>query len=532
MTFTPEQRDFLEENTRAIVHIRKRKSDSKLSLVVGAGISKDFGIPKWEELIENIAKDKQVNGLNLLRKNKNRLHASKTQVLFQYFAAKLSDKQRNLSEGEIKNTWRNIVRKHLYKKGKSIQNILRDHPYIESFIKIIKDSPMTVTYNFDSYIEEILQKKDEPIETRNYETVWDPRLQTKLNQCVIYHPNGFLPKRALEHQSEGLVFCEDEFADQLIETMAGHYASLLHHYSQKTCLFLGISLDDSTLKHLLRQSARLNPGHYHYYIAFQEKNNIISEREKEAIYDSNFNLYNLVTLFLTNDEIKTLGDLLTMDEKNFLNYAGSEKINLVFCYYIIGAIGVGKSSAISYFRNLATHDEWPDFRIAELGKDWTSLPKQKRRKVDQWIAEQFTKKNRTLNVATEGIHIVDRAPLDPIAFTQERSWHRKARFLIEKVCGNTISTKIKDGEIIFLTGDPKVLENRAKSHGKEYSARKLKKMEEALRKIYKFNDLRIINTRNRSSDYVVKDIARIIHKEKYSAKDLQGRITDIKDGQY
>ena len=530
--FTKIQKELLSKYTRAIVHIRKRLAEGKFSLVFGAGISKDFGIPTWSKLVVNIAKDKEVNGAKLLEKNKDRPQGSKTQVLFHHFAAKFNATARGkaLSYGEVKNQWRNIVRKHLYKKGKKIQNIQSEHPYIGSFMDIIRRTAMTINYNFDDYLEQILQRKFR--DRRTFETIWNPQLQTKLDKCVIYHPNGFLPRNKMERQSEGLVFCEDEFADQLIESMAGRYASLLHHYCQNTCLFIGLSLEDNTLKHLLRQSARLNPGNYHYYVSFQFGTDKLTNRDKDAIFEANFNLYNLITLFITSSEIKELANLLIMDDTSFVVMARDEGIKLMYCYYIIGAIGVGKTSTISYFRNLYTHDEWPDFRILELGKDWESLSEKQKIKVNDWIADQFKKKNRTLCDKLYGLHIVDRAPLDPIAFTKPQERQQKADFLISRICDDDGIYRIKSGHIIILTSEPAVLEERARSSGKEYKAKKLEEMQKTLKRIYSSPKVSVVDTKNRNLENVIKDVGRIIHKEEYKEINLHLKLMNIKNGRF
>jgi hypothetical protein len=533
--FTQIQKDVLGKYTKAIVHMRKRLKEYKFSLVLGAGVSKDFGIPDWKTLIKNIAEDRQVSGLRLLEKTKTRPQTSKTQVLFHYFAAKLNSRRRgkNLSQGEIKNEWRNIVRKHLYKKNMQVDDITKKHPYIREFVDIIKDTPMTVNYNFDDYIEQILQK--ESTDTRDFETVWNPQLQTKRSKCVIYHPNGFLPKHKMERQSEGLVFCEDEFADQLIETMAGRYASLLHQYSQNTCLFIGLSLEDITLKHLLRQSAKLNPGNYHYYVAHMRDNSSISKRHRKAIYEANFNLYNLITMFLTNNEIKELGYLLNfqkLDRTKFIDKARADKINVLYCYYIVGAIGAGKSSVISYYRSLHTHDEWPDFRIQELGKDWEKLSNKQRNKVDKWIVNQFKKKNKVLHDAPDGLHIIDRAPLDPLAFTIKRRRSQKARFLLREIHESDGGARIQAGHVILLSNDTKVLQERARANGKEYQVDKLDKMQKTLEKIYKSPKLSIVDTKGKSLERVVKEIGGIIQNPGYEEFNLHRRLLAIKGGRH
>ena len=518
--------------------MRKRLADFKFSLVFGAGVSADFKIPDWDTLIRDIANDYKVRGGKILDNNEKRPHTSKAQVLFHHFAAKLCRQKGKdkLSLGEIKNEWRKIVRKHLYKNKGAVDTTddYFGHPYLSAFMSIINKCPMTITYNFDDYIEQILQKQS--TDRRIYETIWDPQLQTKLTKCVIYHPNGFLPRNEMERQSEGLVFCEDEFADQLIESMAGRYASLLHHYSQNTCLFIGLSLDDATLKHLLRQSAKLNPGHYHYYVVYQADGQNIPQSEKDVIFEANFNLYNLVTLFLNSEEIKELGYLIDLSNDMFVHKAGIDSLNLMYCYYVVGAIGIGKSTAISYFRNLFTHDEWPDFRIPELGKDWETLSSTQKRRVDIWIAEQFRKKNDVLcddPKSLMGLHIIDRAPLDPIAFTKKAERPQKASFLLNKIHENGKGFKIRKGHVILLYGDSEILEERAKTGGKSYNANKLMKMQDDLKRIYKAQDgMSLIYTKNKKLEQVIKEVGRVIHRKDYKELNLHMRITNIEKGKY
>lgn len=537
--FTSFQKKILRNHTKAIVHMRNRLSRKKFSLVFGSGISIDFHVPDWDTLLEEIAGDPQVRGISMLRRNKDQPHGPKTQVLFHHFARKLQAKSQNrdIEYGEVKSQWREIVRKYLYKNAdKDIDKIVEEHSYLKAFINIIKNSPMTVNYNFDDYIEKVLHKQapDPSSEhVRDFETVWNPQLQTKLDECVIYHPNGFLPESTMERQSEGLVFCEDEFADQLIETMAGRYASLLHHYSQNTCLFLGLSLNDSTLKHLLRQAASLNPGHYHYYVAFTDKNEKISEAERKAISEANFNLYNLVTLFLSREEIREFGYLLDLPSDEFIQNAVLAEINLVYSYYIIGAIGAGKSTLISYFRNLVTHDEWPDFRLPELGKSCKKLDPDEERKIDDWINTQFKKKNGLLSKCTSGLHIIDRAPLDPIAFKKKQKRRRRAKSLMENICEAPDGAKIRGGQVIILVGEPDVLEQRARANGKDYTSKGLNEMQDILKRVYRFKGkTSFVESKNRPTEQIVKEVGKIIHKEDYKEVGLHRRLMDIKNGRF
>jgi hypothetical protein len=181
---------------------------------------------------------------------------------------------------------------------------------------------------------------------------------------------------------------------------------------------------------------------------------------------------------------------------------------------------------------LHTHDEWPDFRIPELGKDWEKLSNKQRNKVDKWIAEQFKKKNKVLHDAPDGLHIIDRAPLDPLAFTEKRKSRQKARFLLSKICEEDGGARIQAGHVILLSNDTKVLQERARANGKEYHADKLDKMQKTLEKIYKSPKVSIVGTKGKSLERVVKEIGGIIQNPGYEEFNLHRRLLDIKGGRY
>ena len=164
--------------------------------------------------------------------------------------------------------------------------------------------------------------------------------------------------------------------------------------------------------------------------------------------------------------------------------------------------------------------------------DWEKLTPNQKRKVDKWIAGQFKKKNLTLCDSVSGIHIIDRAPLDPLAFTKQKQRKRKANFLLNKICFSDGGEKVKPGHVILLLGEPEILESRAIASGKKYNKNKLIKMENALKGIYKSSNLSIVNTRNKSFANVIKEVAKIIHKQDYVTIDLHQRLVKIKGGKF
>lgn len=105
-----------------------------------------------------------------------------------------------------------------------------NHPYFVEMIEFIKNSELTVNYNFDDYIEFGLSCTDlNPTRhERPYQTIWSHHSQFTKDKCVIYHPNGFLPLDSKKFQSEELIFSDGAFADQLLDGLGGNLSTLLH----------------------------------------------------------------------------------------------------------------------------------------------------------------------------------------------------------------------------------------------------------------------------------------------------------------
>jgi len=296
---------FLVDNIRSIIHLRKRHhQDNMLGLCLGAGVSADFSFPSWHELIQKIAEHPDIKGEGLLSMSESL--TSKSQFLFHMYKQNLARTGHTTGDEIVDSRqaalgWMQIVHTNLYSNAVVSEAELELHPYLWDLIPLIKQASMTVNYNFDDTIERMLyiynNKTGESTDDKGFEVVWQPSTQFRRQRGVIYHPNGFLPHHTSDGFSEQIVFMEQEFADQLIDVGAGHYSCLLNHISKNTILFLGLSLGDTTLKHLLRVSARNNPGHFHYHIHWCEKDKPPKE-EQVAIRQANFSVYNLVTLFL------------------------------------------------------------------------------------------------------------------------------------------------------------------------------------------------------------------------------------------
>jgi hypothetical protein len=531
--FAKPEIDLLTNYTRSIVHMRRQLEAERFGLCFGAGISTSFGFPNWEGLVDRIAADVDVNGTSLA--NANVSQTSRTQMLYQHFRAQWlqkndsnDDEPTGTIEREVQRAWLNILHRCLYQGIPENDQELK-HDYLGEFLEVVRRSPMTVNYNFDDSIERMLSAtRKEQEHSRGYETVWKPSTQFRLRQGIIYHPNGFLPYRLVEGFSPQLVFSEDAFADQLIDSMAGHYASLLSHLTKYTCLLLGLSLDDATLKHLLRQNALMNPGHYHYHVAFLKDDQAFpSPEQQRAIIDANFDTYNLITLFLRTSDIRALGRLLTVDKRQLEDAADQSGITLSSCYYLSGAVGTGKTTTVGFFNSLVTFDEWSDPKPRLLQRAHTDLNDSERQEVDAWIAAQFRKKNWSLSHDAPGIQVVDRCPLDPLAFTPKSEWIQKAQDLKNAVQPEKSKQLLRSGHVILLYGDEREMLARTKDRHKSATLEYLKVQQRVIRHIYDLPATTIVNVIGLSIRDVVKQVARIIHLEPYSEAPLHERLRAV-----
>ncbi|HMG66164.1 MAG TPA: SIR2 family protein, partial [Chitinophagaceae bacterium] len=371
--------------------------------------------------------------------------------------------------------------------------------------------------------------KDEKKETRGFRTVWNPDIQMYPENGVIYHPNGFLPRKLSEKPSDNITFLEDSFGDQLIESAYGHYTALSYHLSQNTCLFIGISLEDATLKHLLRKNAKMHPGHVHYYIYYLEGSKDIAHEHRKAIIDANFEVYNLITLFLTNEEIKFLGQLLSTTDEEIEIISDELGTSVNYRFFLTGSVCVGKSTTLSNFRSLRTHDEWLDQRVPGMEKDPSFIDKdEKIKEIDYWVAQQWRAKNFILSKSkTPGLDIIDRCPLDAFAFTEVDKWKEKAIFTRQIITPEKSSIRLCKGKVILLVGNPQTMHVRAVRLHKEVTSKALAYRQDLLRIIYNKNeDLGIveIDTKDKSIEQVTKEVSKIIHVDKYVECDLQDRL--------
>lgn len=494
--------------------------------------------------MDRIAAHADVNGTEHLTKFRaetspavslTRSLASVTQMLFasyrrgQIAAGALSEPLTFFEEQKIKTSWLRLIHGELYRDlPASVQTQrISDHPYLRSFLDVIKRSPITVNYNFDDTLERMLLDARNDVErekTRGYEVAYRPNSQFQKDNSVIYHPNGFLPSTFEDGTSAEVIFSDEAFQDQLLSAATGKYLHLSNHLFRNTCLLIGLSLEDPTLQSMLRQNTLGSPGNIHYIVHYLTEANKADEDALETVSQQNFSSYGLYTLFLDGKGIRDLAALIAMDDGVFgINF---ERYFPKYVYYLIGSVGSGKSTAAANFRNLITYDEWIDERRPQLAKAEEDVDAEEVIKLNEWIAEQFRKKNYALQAAQEGIHVVDRAPLDPLTFGPKAEVETKATKLVSKITDEGVR-RICPGHIIHLDCGLEEIRIRNSLKHKYWTDEQFSDLLSRIPEVYGSLDRTVICTRGRDATSVAREIAKVIFLGEYKPVDLEASLRKL-----
>jgi len=529
--------DLLRQYPRAIVHLRSQVRKQRFGTILGAGISVDFGAPQWNKLINDIAADPDVDAKDVADGGafKGMAAPYQTEILYQKFRGAFFRNVSDLSPAEQQNTataaWLTICQKYLYKTPPiDVAGELPKHPYMEALIPLIQNSALTVNFNFDDYLERALseRKREKDKGNRGFEVVTDPWPQFRRQDCVIYHLHGYVPAGLMEKAVDRFVFSEASYSKQYVGARGHDTSFLLAHFARNTCLLVGYSLE-AELRNVLMRGAETNPGNFHYYCHWMPTKETLSDIERQLISETNFKVYNLVTLFLTSLEVGLLLKLINRDEISdgrLRDLAARTSTPLKYTFYMTGSIGVGKSTTTSHLRNLNVLDEWLEPRPEILSIPWDKLTDEERNSADNWIACQFTLKNDTLRHDENAvISVVDRPPLDPLVFTPKDKQSDKAKFLADHLCPGG-GYGIEEGVVILLLGDPKELSARVRATGRqEYTATKLEAMQTDMRVLYESMPGTItIDTQFVGIAELTKRVAEVIHRQDYVPADLTKKL--------
>jgi len=239
-----------EGRSTQIEKLREALRRGRLTLVCGAGISVEAGIPTWGDLLvrllgtmmERISQDHSLDVGRKAAVEFQRRHGESPLILGKYLKNNLGrDFQREMRDA-------------LYATKPNTS------PLIERIVRLARPQrdgrPLDsiITFNFDCLIEENLSTSS--ISNR---PIFSEAIKHGSHELPIYHVHGYLPRAGQILSDIELVFSEDAYHNQFIDPFSWSNLIQLNKLTQNTCLFVGISLTDPNMRRLLDVAWRKNP---------------------------------------------------------------------------------------------------------------------------------------------------------------------------------------------------------------------------------------------------------------------------------
>lgn len=531
-----------------LTHIWQRLDRKRLGLILGAGISIDAGCPSWHGLVRRLADRVPDLGATFdAHRGAGLQDTYLTQILYSLHqkatVAVTPAVPQQFEQYQIDSTWMETVHQELYKDicKFDFNTIAKQHPYLLSLGQLACRAAFTVNFNFDDLVDEAAINFAKSRNKEPPEIISRPKIETRLNAPVIYHINGSLPREPRRRRSETLVFTEDAFADVLISPTTHDSDFLMSRFASTTFLLLGTSLNDNSLKNMLRAGMKRSPANHHYIVYWKNPAKPRSAEEQEHIFDVNLSVYNLISIFLDTGQIAEMIDLLNEDqeklfEQQVLSFADNLKTRRR--YYLVGSVVAGKSSTLEALRCFTTFEEWSGRVPEKMYQDHNTLTEADREEIDDWLYNALREKNDRMRNVGVGIHIMDRGYLDLCAFSKTPEENlRKLEELRKRV--HTVNGPLEKGQIIFLQANEDVLSERQAKRGRlrrasqqiDYDGNALAKQSKILEAIYRPDANSTFDNSREACEQSSRRVAREILLGDYNHFDFEKRIDElIKNG--
>ncbi len=251
----------------AIKNLGDAYKKGNLALVVGAGLSINYGIPGWNSLLQRLlirTIDEENKRATLLSKVFTKIFNPSPLIAGRYLQESLS------KTNSKKNNFESEVREALYQTFEPNHNSL----IMDEIIKLCVapgNSPnldSIISYNYDDIIETKLKEfgaglKFKPI----YGKGWDPDDIS----FPIYHVHGFLPKAGKIGEDNNITLGEYIYHEQYNAIYSWNNIVQINKFRDKTCFFIGSSLSDPNIRRLLDiANTQKNNNKYHYIVKIRQ----------------------------------------------------------------------------------------------------------------------------------------------------------------------------------------------------------------------------------------------------------------------
>jgi hypothetical protein len=258
---------------KQIEQLRAAYRSGDLVLVLGAGASKGVGLPDWDTLlrtllIEVFDTDRDAGGPQSLAMAQmfSELFSPGPLVAARFFRRHFRE-QKSKSPDAL--PFESVIRNALYEKlPASAATSSPLFQEIRQFCVAAGKSPVLdsiITYNYDDVLERYLDNIGIEIP---YDPIYEVGMRPASDRLPIYHVHGYLPGTGDLPTSPRIVLSEDVYHEQYTDIYSWSNIVQINKFTEKTCLFVGVSLSDPNLRRLLDISMRQKgqAGGFHYLV--------------------------------------------------------------------------------------------------------------------------------------------------------------------------------------------------------------------------------------------------------------------------
>lgn len=275
------EREFLLDNDdvkKVKEKFKKAINDSNgTALVLGAGVSVDYGLPVWGDLLFDAMMRyfsanyfcKEDNIRKLIEKDL--FHGNDLYELAQYLENGLCDGIKTESVKEtVDNRVYELVKYALYRK-KDIKYD-RDDTLLKTLCRQCANGRIKriITYNYDDTLERVFEKTDE-CHGKSCNSVFVdnqlPKVKQDDDNIPVYHVHGFIPAPSTDldktvsellHTSEAkrLILSENSYDDMAYASYKWRNTVQIDTFLRYNCLFFGFSANDKNFKRIVKLMGR------------------------------------------------------------------------------------------------------------------------------------------------------------------------------------------------------------------------------------------------------------------------------------
>ncbi|WP_164525432.1 SIR2 family protein [Siminovitchia acidinfaciens] len=247
-------------------------NNEHISLFLGSGVSKDCGLPLWDELIGRLSSgiisnlmdlDLHYTEKNLLTKELSDLLSNNPLLSASYLERGFSNtysKKVKKGKGKGKVSFNNKIHENLYSQFNNLENKESQiFKIAESILQSTSNKGIkkVITYNYDDLLQLCLNKLNPSCEVQTIykDSNREPR------QFPIYHVHGFLPQRMENYpeyniDEQEIIFTEDSYYKLQNEPYSWRNLTQINAFREDTVLMIGLSLTDPNIRRLLMQTSQ------------------------------------------------------------------------------------------------------------------------------------------------------------------------------------------------------------------------------------------------------------------------------------